>query len=92
MGFGLRSENLARQTSQTGLLCGLPAIAGQMRDDEGKNDGDHTAGNGWRDTGALSNIFHHRLAETLLDLVRTNGLIFSGADPGLNLFAQAVLL
>ena len=75
MGFELCSEDLARQASQTALLCGLSAIAGQVRDDKGKNDGDDSAGHGRRDTGALSDIFQHRLAEALLDLFRTDGLI-----------------
>jgi hypothetical protein len=90
-GFELCSEDLARQAGQAALLCGLPAVAGQMRDHQGKNDGDDSACHGRRDTGARCDLFQHPLAEALLNLIRTDRLILPWTDPGLNLFTEAVL-
>ena len=59
-------KDLGSQTGKPPWL--LPAIR-KVRDDEGKNYGDDSAGDGWRDARALRNGFQSRGAETLLHLL-----------------------
>jgi hypothetical protein len=89
---GLSPENFARQPCESALLRRLIRIAREVRDHEGQNDSDDATRDGGRNASTLGDIFQSRCSQALLDLIWSDSLVFSGANPGLNLFAETVLL
>jgi hypothetical protein len=83
--LGVAAEDFGRQTRQAPGFGGLSASAREMGDDQGKNYGDDSARDRWRDAGPLRNGVYGLGAEALLHLFGADGFVFSRGDPGLHL-------